>query len=202
MWPSVPKIIPERQLGTAYAVIFYIQNIGLVVIPMLLGFVLTTSNPDVSPNKLLIKSSIEQSYHQVLATSPVAFKEKEVSDAIDKTTENIVDSIVQHTYYTPALQKTIHAEALQQQMVASNVQAVKEKVVLNGSKASLLAMGDVFAQQTYPIIKENKLNITYNYENDILIFVLLGILSVLFGVLLKAEDKKKGYGLEKPNMVK
>ena len=29
MWPSVPKIIPEKQLGTAYAVIFWIQNIGL-----------------------------------------------------------------------------------------------------------------------------------------------------------------------------
>ena len=39
MWPSVPKIIPEKQLGTAYAVIFYIQNIGLWLIPLLLGIV-------------------------------------------------------------------------------------------------------------------------------------------------------------------
>ncbi|MCD8166788.1 MAG: MFS transporter [Bacteroides sp.] len=40
MWPSVPKIIPERQLGSAYALIFYIQNIGLSMVPLLIGFVL------------------------------------------------------------------------------------------------------------------------------------------------------------------
>lgn len=37
MWPSVPKIIPMKLLGTAYAVIFYIQNIGLAMIPMWIG---------------------------------------------------------------------------------------------------------------------------------------------------------------------
>lgn len=37
MWPSVPKIIPMRLLGTAYALIFYIQNIGLSLVPVLIG---------------------------------------------------------------------------------------------------------------------------------------------------------------------
>ncbi len=37
MWPSVPKIIPMKQLGSAYAIIFYIQNIGLMLVPMLMG---------------------------------------------------------------------------------------------------------------------------------------------------------------------
>jgi len=37
MWPSVPKIIPMKLLGTAYAVIFYIQNIGLSLVPILIG---------------------------------------------------------------------------------------------------------------------------------------------------------------------
>lgn len=37
MWPSVPKIIPMKLLGTAYAVIFYIQNIGLAMVPMWIG---------------------------------------------------------------------------------------------------------------------------------------------------------------------
>lgn len=37
MWPSVPKIIPMKLLGTAYAVIFYIQNIGLALVPVLIG---------------------------------------------------------------------------------------------------------------------------------------------------------------------
>lgn len=39
MWPSVPKIIPMKLLGTAYAVIFYIQNIGLSMVPMWIGSV-------------------------------------------------------------------------------------------------------------------------------------------------------------------
>lgn len=40
MWPSVAKIFPVKQLGTAYALIFFIQNIGLWGIPTLIGFVL------------------------------------------------------------------------------------------------------------------------------------------------------------------
>jgi len=40
MWPSVQKIIPEKQLGTAFALIFWVQNIGLMGVPLLIGFVL------------------------------------------------------------------------------------------------------------------------------------------------------------------
>ena len=40
MWPSVPKIIPEKQLGTAYALIFWVQNWGLMGVPALIGYVL------------------------------------------------------------------------------------------------------------------------------------------------------------------
>lgn len=40
MWPSVPKIIPEKQLGTAYALIFWVQNWGLMGVPYLIGWVL------------------------------------------------------------------------------------------------------------------------------------------------------------------
>lgn len=40
MWPSVPKIIPEKQLGTAYALIFWVQNWGLMGMPFLVGIVL------------------------------------------------------------------------------------------------------------------------------------------------------------------
>ncbi len=40
MWPSVPKIIPHRQLGSAYALIFWIQNIGLGFVPLLIGWFL------------------------------------------------------------------------------------------------------------------------------------------------------------------
>ena len=40
MWPSVPKLIPEKQLGTAYSMIFFTQNIGLMGVPYLIGWVL------------------------------------------------------------------------------------------------------------------------------------------------------------------
>lgn len=50
MWPSVPKIIPMKQLGSAYAIIFYIQNIGLSMVPLLIGWVIdrysTIRTPD------------------------------------------------------------------------------------------------------------------------------------------------------------
>ena len=46
MWPSVPKIIPMKQLGSAYAIIFYIQNIGLTLIPMLMGTIIEKNTVD------------------------------------------------------------------------------------------------------------------------------------------------------------
>ena len=39
LWPSVPKIIDERILGSAYCVIFWIQNIGLLAVPIVIGAV-------------------------------------------------------------------------------------------------------------------------------------------------------------------
>jgi len=100
MWPSVPKIIPEKQLGTAYALIFWVQNWGLMGIPYLIGWVL---------NKYCITG----------------------------------------TY------------------------------MLDGVPVP-----------------------SYNYQIPMMIFTGLGVVALLFGFLLRAEDRKKGYGLEKPNIVK
>ena len=100
MWPSVPKIIPEKQLGTAYALIFWVQNWGLMGVPALIGWVL---------EKYCIAGQIE-----------------------------------------------------------------KNGVLVN----------------------------TYNYTYPMLIFTGFGLLAIVFALLLKAEDKKKGYGLELPNIQK
>lgn len=48
LWPSVPKLVDNRLLGSAYAVIFWIQNIGLYAFPMIIGSVLKSSNPGVT----------------------------------------------------------------------------------------------------------------------------------------------------------
>ena len=47
LWPSVPKLVDNRLLGSAYAVIFWIQNIGLFAFPMLIGSVLRLVNEGV-----------------------------------------------------------------------------------------------------------------------------------------------------------
>ncbi len=45
LWPSVPKLVDEKIIGSAYAAIFWIQNIGLGLFPALIGSVLTNTNP-------------------------------------------------------------------------------------------------------------------------------------------------------------
>lgn len=48
LWPSVPKIMDKRYLGSAYSLIFWVQNIGLALFPILIGYVLQASNPGVT----------------------------------------------------------------------------------------------------------------------------------------------------------
>ena len=107
MWPSVPKIIPENQLGTAFSLIFWIQNWGLMGIPLLIGYVLDQSNPEVLAAKAQIENGVEG--------------------------------------------------------------------------------------VTVPL---------YDYTNPMLIFAGLGVLAIFVAFLLKLEDKKKGYGLQLPNIQK
>ncbi|MBN2237630.1 MAG: MFS transporter [Bacteroidales bacterium] len=123
MWPSVPKIIPEKQLGSAYATIFFIQNIGLMGIPFLVGKVLDATNPQV------------------------------------------VEAI-------KTLNTRLSAEGLTPDQIQAKITDLK-------------AAGD------FPL---------YDYETTWLIYVGLTVLALLFAFLLKAEDKKKGYGLELPNI--
>ena len=49
LWPSVPKIIDPVILGSAYSLIFWIQNIGLCLVPLLIGVVLKSTGGYVAP---------------------------------------------------------------------------------------------------------------------------------------------------------
>ena len=102
MWPAIAKIIPESKLGTAYAMTFWVQNWGLMGVPLLIGYVL---------DKYCITGTITK-------------------------------------------------------MVEG-----KEQIITQ-----------------------------YNYTIPMLIFSCFGILAIVFAFLIKAEDKKMGYGLEKPNI--
>lgn len=48
LWPSVPKLVDAKIIGSAYALIFWIQNIGLWLFPMLIGKVLDATNQDIA----------------------------------------------------------------------------------------------------------------------------------------------------------
>jgi MFS family permease len=47
LWPSVPKLVDGKVIGSAYALIFWIQNFGLWLFPLLIGKILDTSNPTI-----------------------------------------------------------------------------------------------------------------------------------------------------------
>jgi MFS family permease len=63
MWPSVAKIIPEKQLGTAYSLIFLIQNVGLMGVPFLIGKVLDRYCKIIAPDG----STVSYDYTAVMA---------------------------------------------------------------------------------------------------------------------------------------
>ena len=48
LWPSVPKLVDAKIIGSAYALIFWIQNIGLWLFPLLIGKVLDATNTDIA----------------------------------------------------------------------------------------------------------------------------------------------------------
>jgi nitrate/nitrite transporter NarK len=202
MWPSVPKIIPYKQVGTAYAVIFWIQNIGLWAIPLLLGVVLNGTNPEVTPNKITVKDAVASAYKQVLSDKSYNLSGKEISTLAEKASSRAIDSLVQNTIYEAVPVSSIDIEDLKNNITASTATAL---LAINPAEDNGKFNKEIeikTAEAIYPIIEKTKLNLRYNYFFDNVIFTTLGILSLLFAFLLKREDKKKGYGLELPNIKK
>jgi MFS family permease len=65
LWPSVPKLVDNKVIGSAYALIFWIQNIGLWLFPLLIGKILDASNPEIVQklaNKLITPEEATVSY--------------------------------------------------------------------------------------------------------------------------------------------
>jgi hypothetical protein len=203
MWPSVPKIIPEKRLGTAYAVIFWIQNIGLMLVPILLGFALDKANPDVAPNKDMIRKAIESAYTQTVANNNY-LKPKYLRVAIEKSSSSLVDSVVEFSSYKALPNSKVDTSVVHKAIYQKTLQVLKnfnyDKYKKADQKDRMLALVNAVRDADYPIIIKYKLNVRYDYTVVELIFTLLGILSLIFAFLLKHEDKIKGYGLELPNI--
>ena len=200
MWPSVPKIIPEKQLGTAYAVIFWIQNIGLMLVPLLLGIVLNNTNPDVVPNKKVVKAGIEKAVHETMGTASLS--EKNLTKIIDKASGAAVDSIVQYSSYEAVPEENVNVQNVENEVYTNVASRLKNVKVSGNDKKAVATVADAAKDAAYKVILKEKLNLRYNYFFDMLIFVGLSVSSLLFAFLLKIEDKRKGYGLELPNIEK
>ncbi len=197
MWPSVPKIIPEKQLGTAYAVIFWIQNIGLMLVPLMLGIVLNSTNPDVSPNKTVVRESINKAFKEVVPEG--LYTVKEFDNMIEKATSASVDSVVQYSDYVAVSKADLDSARVVGDIYTGVVTAIKD-VDFSDKDAGLAKAISAAKDSTFDVIVKEKLNLRYDYFYDMLIFLSLSILSLFVAFLLKIEDKKKGYGLELPNI--
>ena len=199
MWPSVPKIIPEKQLGTAYALIFWIQNWGLMGVPLLIGFVLSTSNPTVSKAKVVVKDAITATYTQM--QPQLNLNKIEFDKAVDVTTTRLINEVLIKTEYE-GVQDTTGFTGFKNKLVSVNLAAVKSLPAVRGKDKLQQQVEDACVKAGYAEIDKQKIALRYDYTKANMIFMIFGILAFFVAFLLKAEDKKKGYGLELPNMEK
>jgi MFS family permease len=202
MWPSVPKIIPEKQLGTAYAVIFWIQNIGLWIIPLLLGIILNSTNPDVTPNKIAVKEAVSSAYKQILSDKTYGLSVKEISQLAEKASSRTIDSLVQNTTYKAVPISLVNMGSLKANISAGTTSALSAINSVENKDKFAKYIETKTSEAIYPIIEKSRLNLRYNYFFDLVMFTSLSVLALVFAFLLKAEDKKKSYGLELPNIKK
>ena len=198
MWPSVPKIIPEKQLGTAYALIFWIQNWGLMGVPLLIGIVLSASNPTVSKAKVVVKDAITETYTQL--NPQMNLNKIEFDKTVEKTTSRLINEVLINTKYE-GVQDTTGFVGFKNQLVSQNLAAVQ--LLPNKDKDKIQQqVEDACVKASYKEIDSKKFALRYDYTKANLIFMIFGVLAFLVAFMLKAEDKKKGYGLELPNMKK
>jgi hypothetical protein len=165
-----------------------------------LGIILNSTNPDVTPNKIAVKEAVTSAYKQVLSVKSFNLSAKEISQLAEKACSRTIDSLVQNTTYEAVPISIIDMGSLKSSISTSTASALSG---INPAEDKGKFDKDVetkTSEAIYPIIEKTRLNLRYNYFFDLVMFTSLSILSLLFAFLLKAEDKKKGYGLELPNI--
>lgn len=224
LWPSVPKLMPERYLGSAYSLIFWVQNVGLCLVPMLIGVVLNSTNPGVS-DAFQNKNSIETLGEKIAYMDDIYKLEADIAlyEELEaaKTAENNATS--EDTEATANVAENVEAaeaaevaEATEDIAVIATLpedfnvakartelkklndgkafKGINEKFVYDEAVKELAELEAEKVEKNYPD------NPKYNYTITMLLFVSFGVLALIFGFWLKIEDKKKGYGLELPNI--
>lgn len=213
MWPSVPKIIPEKQLGTAYSLVFWVQNWGLMGVPALIGWVLKkycfigyfavvgTGFVTTQGDQITQVAVSDQNFYPLTVVGSMSRKNEDVKiSQFIKKDDGAISAVV------TVANDTINSEFITQKSLKKAVKKNEVKVTrysYSDKEGKLLGNIDSFiAADGKRTSKYSNVFSFYNYTLPMMIFTALGILGLLFAFLLKAENKKKGYGLEMPNIVK
>jgi hypothetical protein len=217
LWPSVPKLMPERYLGSAYSLIFWVQNVGLCLVPYLIGVVLNSTNPGVSDayqnkNEIeTLQAKVEYidnikaheaniALYNELQAAEAVVAEAEVAEVAENTeaTEVAEVAVAPEQEVVPTLPEGFDIAKCKAELKKLNdekaAQGISKDFNYEIAVAELEALKVEKAEKNYP---ENP---RYDYTATMLLFVSFGVLALLFGFWLKIEDKRKGYGLELPNI--
>ena len=170
LWPSVPKIIEEKLLGSAYSLIFWVQNIGLFFVPMLIGSVLASVNED--------NVAVKMAQNEIEIIKEIKTDVKNLDH--DLTLED-VESLT-------AKADSLYAAA---QIDSTKVAPIKSMIKKNTNR------DDLYVKMTD---KADSVLVPYNYTVPLVIFACFGIAALLVAIYLKIYDKKRNLGLEEPNI--
>jgi hypothetical protein len=204
LWPSVPKLMPERYLGSAYSLIFWVQNVGLCIVPMLIGIVLNSTNPGVSDafeNKNMTKTLQEKvDYMSDIYALEAEITAYEEFVAQNNNTADMPTSVENDGQESAANVDYSKFDVNAKRAELDALKANKAKQGISDSFDYEASVAEIETLKAEKIEKNYPDNPKYNYTTTMLIFVSFGVLALLFGLWLKREDSKKGYGLELPNI--
>ena len=62
MWPTVPKIVPEKNLGTAYSLVYWIQNMGMLLVPIFVGMIFRNTITEAGNRSQEIAAAVNAEY--------------------------------------------------------------------------------------------------------------------------------------------
>lgn len=205
MWPSVPKIIPEKQLGSAYALIFWVQNWGLMGVPALIGWVLNkycfigyfsivgTGFNTTQGDNIAQLVTMDKQVYELSEVGSIGRKDTTLQVvAFVNNAEGAVSSIVVSSGDT--IQRVNISDK-----AFKKVEKKKEVKVPMYSFEQKGRIDHFVTSKGNTVTKFSNVASFYNYTLPMMIFTGFGILALVFALLLKREDKKKGYGLELPN---
>jgi len=200
LWPSVPKLVDNKVLGSSYAVIFWIQNIGLLTVPIVIGASLDKTNVGVGKNQTEIRAGIEQ----IKTQSTILFADAQKLDSLNL--------IISEEFDGKVIQKNKGVEESLDELMLVYRNKEKRHDVIEKLQNQINVYSELESPDSDAAIADISISLSkidsiegnsiYNYRVPMLIFSGFGILALLLGLWLKVEDRKRGYGLELPNKKK